>query len=251
MRNFSPIRNRAIEWTRRAGEALLSLCYPPHCAACERDTPAGCHLCAECALQARPIRAPFCRRCSQPFHGAITDEFTCSNCHGQKLHFESAVSPYHATGVVRDFVHRFKYNREFHLRSQLGDWMAAGLDDDRLNAAPFDGLTPVPLHPAKFREREFNQAAVLAGIIASRTRQPVLDCLQRTRYTGSQTLLHRKERMENLRGAFSLRHAYTVTGRHLLLIDDIFTTGSTADECSRVLRAAGAASVRVLTVARA
>ena len=115
----------------------------------------------------------------------------------------------------------------------------------------FDAISPVPLHATRRREREFNQAAVLAEFLASRTGKPLLPCLRRTRYTTTQTRLDRQERMENLRGAFSVRHASEVIGRHLLLIDDIFTTGSTVEECSRVLRNAGAASVRVLTVARA
>jgi ComF family protein len=251
MRNFFPIANRANDWLRGAGETLLSLFYPPHCVACERDVPDGTHLCPECAGQARRIRAPHCRRCSQPFYGAITGPFTCSNCDGLDFHFESAICPYHAAGVVRDVVHRFKYQREFHLRRQLAEWMAAGLDDERLQNPPFDALAPVPLHPAKLREREFNQAAVLAKLISNRTGKPMLDCLKRTRYTGTQTLLDRKQRMENLRGAFSSRQSANVTGRHMLLIDDIFTTGSTVDECSRILQSAGAASVRVLTVARA
>ncbi len=244
-------RSRAIECARWTGEALLSLLYPPHCAACGNDTPAGSHLCEKCGGEARPIRAPFCEKCSQPFEGAITGEFTCANCTGREFHFTCAVAPYRAQGVVREFIHSFKYNGKFHLRHQLAGWMAAGLEDERIRRQPVDGITPVPLHPAREREREFNQAAVLAEFLAERTQWPLLPCLSRDRYTTTQTRLDREERMENLRGAFSVRHAPDVIGRHLLLIDDIFTTGSTVEECSRVLAEAGAASVRVLTIARA
>lgn len=251
MRSFSQSRTCAIEAARRAAEALLSLVYPPHCAACGCDTPAESHLCAKCREEAQPIRAPFCRQCSQPFDGAITGPFQCSNCRDRHFHFDCAVAPYRAQGVVRDFIHRFKYDRHFYLRHQLAAWMAAGLDDDRLREPAFDAISPVPLHATRLREREFNQAAVLAEFLASRAKKPLLPCLRRTRYTTTQTRLDREERMENLRGAFSVRHAAGVIGRHLLLIDDIFTTGSTVEECSRILREAGAASVRVLTVARA
>lgn len=235
----------------RAGlRAALTLLYPPHCAVCQADTEVGVHLCAVCAREVEPLPAPRCEQCSQPFPGAITGPFTCSSCESRKLHFTCAVAPYRSRKVVREFIHRFKYNRHFYLRHPLADWMAEGLADERLTRQRIDGFVPVPLHPARQREREFNQADVLASLLSRRTGTPLSPCLQRIRYTTTQTQLDRDARMENLRGAFRVRHTADVTGRHLVLIDDVFTTGSTVDECSRVLRAAGAASVRVLTVAR-
>ena len=235
---------------RRAGEALVSLLYPPHCANCGADTEGGVHLCAACAGQAKKIVAPFCQRCSEPFDGAITGEFTCSNCADRTLHFDCAVSRYLSRGVVRELVHRFKYDRHFYLRHPLADWLAEALDDERIRAQPICALVPVPLHSARFREREFNQADVLAVMLAQRTGTPLLRALTRIRYTTTQTRLDRHERMENLRNAFRVRQTSAVQNRHLVLVDDVFTTGSTVDECARVLRAAGAASVRVVTVAR-
>ncbi|MEQ1859089.1 MAG: ComF family protein [Chthoniobacteraceae bacterium] len=235
---------------RSTGEALLSLFYPPHCAACGCDTSAGLHLCAKCGDGARRIESPFCRQCSQPFEGDITGTFTCSNCGDRSFHFDCAVAPFLARGVVREFIHRFKYEREYHLRHPLAEWAAAGLDDERIRARAIDALVPVPLHPARKREREFNQAEAIATLLARRAGVPMRDALQRTRYTTTQTRLDRHERMENLRGAFRVRHAAAVQNRHLILVDDVFTTGSTVEECARVLREAGAASVRAITVAR-
>ena len=176
---------------RRAGEALVSLLYPPHCANCGADTAGGAHLCAACAGQARRIEAPFCRRCSEPFDGAIDGEFTCPNCAGRTLHFDCAVSRYLSRGVVREFVHRFKYDRHFYLRHPLADWLAEALDDGRIRAQPIGALVPVPLHSARFREREFNQAEVLAALLAKRTGTPLLHALTRIRYTTTQTRLDR------------------------------------------------------------
>ena len=235
---------------RRIGEAALALLYPPHCAACGAETLAGVHVCVGCTAKARRIAAPFCRVCSQPFDGAITAEFTCQNCAERKLHFDCAVAPYLSRGVVRDFIHRFKYDREFFLRHPLAEWAAEGLADERLRAHPFDAFVPVPLHHARFREREFNQAEELARLLCRRTGIPLLPTLARIRYTTTQTRLVRQERMENLRNAFRVRQTSAVQNRHLVLVDDVFTTGSTVDECARVLHAAGAASVRVITVAR-
>lgn len=235
---------------RRAVEATLSLLYPPHCAVCSVPTGAGVLLCTGCKKDARPIESPYCQQCSQPFEGEISHEFRCHNCEDREFHFLTSVSRYRARGVVRDLIHRFKYKREYYLRHQLAEWAAEGLDDDRLQEPEFDAFVPVPLHPARKREREFNQAEAIAELLSRRCRKPVLDALKRIRYTDSQTRHDRAERMENLRGAFRVRHAHAVLNRHLVLVDDVFTTGSTVEECARVLTEAGAASVRALVVAR-
>jgi ComF family protein len=235
---------------RRIGEAALGLLYPPHCANCAAETAAGIHLCAACAAKVRRIEAPFCRTCSQPFEGAITAKFICQNCTDRRLHFDCAVAGFLSRGVVREFIHRFKYDRQFYLRHPLADWAAATLEDERLQAPRIDAFVPVPLHSARFRERDFNQAEEIARLLSERKRIPMLRALKRVRYTSTQTVLDRHERMENLRNAFRVRHSPAVLHRHLVLVDDVFTTGSTVDECARVLRQAGAASVRVVTVAR-
>jgi competence protein ComFC len=235
---------------RRAGEALGSLLFPPHCACCGGETLGGAHLCGLCAEKARKIAAPFCRQCSQPFDGAIESEFTCSNCGDRHFHFDCAVARYRATGIVRELIHRFKYDRTVYLRRPLAAWLTEALDDERIRAQPFAYLVPVPLHAARLREREFNQADELAQLVAERAGAPVLRCLRRVRYTTTQTQLDREERMQNLRNAFRVRHSARVSGSHLILVDDVFTTGSTVEECARVLKQAGAASVRVITVAR-
>jgi ComF family protein len=128
--------------------------------------------------------------------------------------------------------------------------LSEGFRDPRLHGQMPSALVPVPLHPARQREREFNQAEVLASLAGARLGVPVDDCLERTRYTLTQTHFHRDERFENLEGAFALRRGAEVTGRDLVLVDDVLTTGSTADACARVLREAGASSVVVITVAR-
>ncbi|MEO7318055.1 MAG: ComF family protein [Chthoniobacteraceae bacterium] len=235
---------------RRATDALLSLLFPPHCAMCSAATLARRHLCGPCLEMAAKIKAPFCRQCSQPFDGAIDGAFTCSNCEDRRFHFDCAVSRYRATGLVRELVHRFKYDRCLYLRAPLAEWLAETLEDERILAHPFDWIVPVPLHAARMREREFNQADVLAQLVAERHGERVLHALKRIRYTTTQTRLDREERMQNLRNAFRVRHSRRVSGSHLILVDDVFTTGSTVDECARVLKESGAASVRVITVAR-
>jgi ComF family protein len=229
---------------------FLSLLYPPCCEACGAGVEHPRYLCEACEAGAVRIDAPFCEVCSEPFQGAMSGPFTCANCADRKFRFTCAVARYRSQGIVRDFIHRFKYWREFRLRHPLANWAAEALDDDRIRAQPADALVPVPLFIARQRHREFNQAAVLARLVGKRAGIPVSDCLVRTRNTTSQVACDRKTRMENLRNAFAMRHSSDVRGRHLLLVDDVLTTGSTLDECALVLLKAGAASVRAITVAR-
>jgi ComF family protein len=130
-------------------------------------------------------------------------------------------------------------------------WLCAALDDERLRGRQFDIIVPVPLHPARLRERGFNQASLLAELLGARISIPSKPLLQRIRYTTTQTALDRAERMENLHNAFRLRKNADVRGLHVLLIDDVLTTGSTLSECARVLKRAGAISVYAATAARA
>jgi len=236
---------------RRASIGFLDLLYPPHCAICQCDTVAGEHLCAECRKKAPIITAPFCQTCSEPFSGRIDTAFSCPNCRGRRFDFTCAVSRYQSRDVVRELIHRFKYGGKVHVRQVLGDWLEETLADARLQSPPCDAIVPVPLHATRQRERGFNQAAILAEDLARRSGIRLCDCLKRIRYTTSQTTFDREQRMENLRGAFRMRQHRDVRNLHLLLIDDILTTGSTVHECARVLLDAGAASVRVATVARA
>ena len=119
-----------------------------------------------------------------------------------------------------------------------------------MKALGVDGIVPVPLHPAREREREFNQASVLASLASKRLSLPVIDGLRRVRYTLTQTHFHREERFENLDGAFAMRRGMDVAGKNLALVDDVLTTGSTADACARALKEEGASAVVVITVAR-
>jgi ComF family protein len=231
--------------------ALLSLLYPPLCVVCAADVAPDAYLCLGCQKKALRIEPPFCAQCSEPFAGDITGPFRCANCADRTLHFEAAVSVYRGRGLVRKLVHNFKYGRQFHLRHLLADWLGETLDDARLRGRRFDCLVPVPLHPARERARGFNQAHLLAELLAESSGLPLVSAIERIRYTTTQTAFDRAERMENLRNAFRLRKKMDVRGSRVLLIDDVLTTGSTLSECARVLKKAGALCVYAATAARA
>lgn len=229
-------------------ETLRDLFFPAHCAGCAVAVNDG-WFCKECAARIRPVPRPFCEICSQPYAG-VMDKFVCVNCRGRAFHFECAVAVMHSRGVMRDLIHRLKYGRELWLEEVLGDFLEQGLNDPRLAGEEIDLIVSVPLHALRKREREFNQAELLARALARRRKLPFYDCLVRLRHTVTQTHFDRHRRMQNLRDAFELRQNAPVQGKHLLLVDDVLTTGSTLDECARVLLEAGAESVRALTVAR-
>jgi ComF family protein len=227
------------------------LLYPPHCVGCGVKQE-NAWLCAGCDAGVKRLDGPKCAVCSRPFDGAL-DVFECPNCRGEALHMDFAVSVVRAQGLARDLIHRFKYGREFTLRRVLGDWLAEALDEPRLAASLAREdvvLAPVPLHPARLRERKFNQSEALAEWVARRRGLRVERPLRRVRHTTTQTHFDRRQRMRNLREAFALRHNARVTDKSFLLVDDVLTTGSTLDECARVLLEGGASSVRAITIAR-
>jgi competence protein ComFC len=231
--------------------ALTSLFYPATCVVCAANVERSEYLCADCRHRAPRIAAPFCAKCSEPFPGAITQTFSCANCAHRVLHFDCAVAAYRSRGLVRNLVHQFKYAKQRHLRYPVAAWLRETTDDPRLRGRSFDVIVPVPLHPARERERGFNQATLLAELLAASIGVPLRPLLERTRYTTTQTAYDRAERMENLHGAFRLRKKQDVRDLRVLLIDDVLTTGSTLSECARVLKAAGAVSVHAATAARA
>jgi competence protein ComFC len=232
-------------------QAAVSLLYPATCTVCGKHVGVGEYLCDGCEAKIVRIVPPFCETCSEPFEGSINTAFTCANCAHRSIDFNTAVAAYRGRGIVRDVIHEFKYNRQIHLRHLVARWLRAALDDERLRDCRFDVIVPVPLHPARQRERGFNQASELADLLSAHTSIPCSPLLKRIRYTTTQTALDRSERMENLHNAFRLRKNADVRGLRVLLVDDILTTGSTLNECARVLKRAGAISVHAATAARA
>ena len=233
--------------------AALALLYPEVCQICReaRATAAEGLVCPACWRQVRFIRPPFCERCGLPFAGELTAAFECGNCRELELHFSSARSAVAAGGLVLEIIHRYKYQRALWFEPFLADLLIREAVPV-LRETPWDWIVPVPLHPAKQREREFNQAERLARRLAKATKIPLnARLLKRVEPTLTQTRLTRHERAANVRRAFALRPGGPeLKGAKIVLLDDVFTTGATTSACARVLRMAGAAEVCVWTVAR-
>ncbi|HUF63721.1 MAG TPA: ComF family protein [Verrucomicrobiales bacterium] len=241
---------------------LLDLVFPPVCVSCNRvrllPAPAPQALpglCPNCRRTVFLNEEPCCARCGEAFAAPGSHPYTCSTCRGRSFAFDFALARCRSAAAARDSVHRLKYGHDLPLARILAAWMAPLLDHPRLATRQDWLLVPVPLHPRKQRERGFNQAAELTRWLSKLRGLPQAPVLQRIRYTASQTGFHRTQRALNLEGAFAIRPRPALqaglSGRGVLLVDDVFTTGSTAHECARVLRETGGAEkVVVLTVAR-
>lgn len=224
---------------------ILAALYPPRCAACALVGVEG--WCEQCSEQIDYISEPVCVRCGTPL---ATEKF-CRTCQQQVLVPEAlrAVAHYHS--VVRRAVHRCKYEHLPTIAPALADLLAKGWNSGLttpLHAA--DVVVPIPIHPLRERERGFNQSALIAWHFCQRTGMEYLGgVLERIAYQRPQVGLDASERRLNVKGVFRVASPSPIMGRRVLLIDDVWTTGSTLNEAAQTLLASGAAQVFAYTVA--
>lgn len=226
----------SFRFARDWGECALNLAFP------WPDTTAS-----------EPVRLerPFCEQCCEPFPSLKTHDatFVCAHCQEHKWHFQWARSGYRTEGQVLNAIIGFKYQDHYYQHRRLVEWLTETYDRYACKEE-WHGLVPVPLYHRKYRDRGFNQACEIASGLGSRRKIPILNCLYRYRETISQTGLERSARWENMAGAFRMKPRFDVKGRNLLIIDDVFTTGATANACAHVLAQAGASRLAALTIAR-
>jgi ComF family protein len=232
--------------------AALDFLFPPHCHVCRTFIPdAGrLHICPACRELMQMIASPLCVECGIPFIG-VGEDHPCGGCITSHHHFNAARAALVYDGAGRDLIHSFKYRNKTHLRRPLALLTIERLSEFVRLRQP-ELILPVPLHRKRLRSRGFNQAILLAEIFSTHWHIPLdRHNLRRIRCTEPQVNLSARERHENVKGAFSVQNSDPVNGRRVLLVDDVLTTGSTVEECARVLKAVGAAEVTVVTVARA
>lgn len=223
---------------------------PPTCLGCRKPAGGAGGLCAKCWEAAGFIERPYCERLGTPFAYESGGPLISPSAFADPPAFDRARAAMRFSDVARDLVHLLKYGDRLDLVQPFSHWMArAGSELLR----ECDALVPVPLHWTRLFQRRFNQSAALAQALSRRTKVPVIDdVLIRVRATPPQVGLARDERARNVHGAFSVGQALRVKmkGKRIVLIDDVLTTGATANACARVLRRAGAARIDVLTLAR-
>jgi ComF family protein len=227
--------------------AALDLVFPALCPVCGATLADGRRdpLCGACWNAIPRLGPPCCERCGVPL--PVGAPRACGACVAEPPAWDWARAAADYTGVVREAIHAFKFEGRRTLARPLAALVLAQWGD-RL-AAGVGGLVPVPLPSAREHERGYNQAALLAEEVAARLALRVRPrWLARVRATLPQSELGAAQRRANVRGAFAADPA--AAGHHVVVVDDVLTTGATAAECARALRVAGAAQVGVLTVAR-
>lgn len=235
---------------RQLGRTLLDAVLPPLCLGCNEIVATPGALCAACWSAFSFIAPPLCPRCGVPFARDAGPSALCTDCliHPPRYGQARAALVYDARS--RRIVLPLKHGDRTDMAKACGSWMTRAAAD-LLPRAELVG--PVPLHWRRLFTRRYNQAGLLAGVVATEAGLPLApDLLRRRRWTGSQAGLRGKERRRNVRLAFDVhpRWANRVKGRGVLLIDDVLTTGATVDACVRALERAGAGHVDVLTLAR-
>ncbi len=233
---------------------VLDLVLPSTCAYCNSPTEASAvpFFCSACWSDFSVLSGPFCPSCGRPFESSEalshSPDHVCQSCRMKPPRFDQALSVGYFEGSLREAVHQFKYRPCHALGKPLGAWMSGNL---RVLTS-IDSIMPVPLHRSRLRRRGFNQALLLAYPLSRDNDMPLcFDNLWRVRPTRPQVELSGEDRIKNVAGAFALRRPLEVAGASVLLVDDVFTTGATLNECANVLKIAGAASVTALTLARA
>jgi len=264
MGGWEKVSSCAMRWGRRCRHLGVALCFPLRCEACggwrEPESEASdSHgngglgpdlLCRFCRSAWTPIRSPLCPDCGRAFDGAGPEDHPCGDCLAAPRRFDSARAVGRYDGALRAVIHRFKYHGQVGLAPALARAMtrtaAAAWPGER-----FDAIVPVPLHHRRLRRRGYNQAELLARGLSDGLGIPVVPhALVRIRPTQPQSGLGAADRVRNLAGAFIKGSGAAITDARVMVVDDVYTTGTTADAAARVLRAAGAARIHVLTVAR-
>lgn len=232
-----------------AGKQLMDMIFPRRCPLCNQIVvPKDKKACIRCVEQLTYLEEPRCRRCSKPI--LMMEQEYCFDCQKSIHHYEKGYAVFLYEGTIKKSLMNYKFKGIREYADFYVEQMIHHLGS-KLQHLGCDAIIPVPIHKRKLRMRGFNQAHLLAKGLAEYLRIPLLtDTLLRTRYTIPQKILDDKERFKNLSEAFtvSIQHKESIYNRRILLVDDIYTTGSTMEACASILRKEGCKSVCFTTV---
>lgn len=234
--------------------AVLDLVFPQNCIFCSGDRKEGGeYLCRICFNDIGLIHAPICFVCGVPAdisYDYPQEEFSCGVCRQNPYGFDRARSLGHYDTVLRELIHHFKYQKQLGVLSDIDCLLENYFSKYGKEYLDFT-VSPIPLHFHKMRERGFDQAFLLARQVAGILRAPLESALlKRVTATSAQATKTKAERAQNIKGAFEINRPEKVVGKKVLLVDDVFTTGATANEAAKILKKAGAEKVYIFTLGR-
>ena len=229
---------------------LLDWIYPPTCITCRKLIPLN-HMqprdmmvCEMCQTLFEPITPPICNTCSIPTENSVE---RCVSCYGKGFHFTTNRATFLYDEIMRDLLLELKFEQNKQIANSLGKLWAMHMPTT-FDCEENTFLAPLPMHRKKQRERGFNQAEILTRHLSNRLSIPTEHALLRTIDTPPQSGLHPRQRVENVQGAFGIAKGINPQGKNYIIIDDIYTTGASLNECAKVLKEAGAVSVICMTL---
>ena len=230
---------------------LIDAIYPAMCQICgiRLESVNTRFLCEDCREQIEHNKQPFCAKCGRHLEWDVKGQDFCADCMHTRFSFARAQSACLYTGTTKKCIQLLKYSKRLCLLRPLSE-LLKDFAIKHVDIKRFDWVVPVPLHRTTFANRGFNQAHLLAKGLARDFRLKVFTGLKKSQVSESQSKLTQDRRRKNIKGAFTINNGRALKNKSALLIDDVLTTGSTANECSRILRYAGAKYVEVLTLAR-
>lgn len=237
---------------------LVGLFLPADCKICGQalEPLNFSYICENCWDKVKWLKMPHCSRCGKPFPASFAFQevpsLLCVECRQDSSSFKRIFVPTLYEGVMKEAIHLLKYRRKKGIMKRLEKILKIYFFQTDLPFSKFDLVVPIPLHRKKLKERGFNQAELLARVIATHFGlKLVKNSLKRVKATKSQASLSKKQRIGNIKGAFQFRNEDKFRAKKILLIDDVYTTGTTVREAARVLRKAKAREVYIFTLARA
>ena len=230
---------------------ISDVIFPPQCLGCAEILSRGRQLfCPACKEKIKFITGSLCPVCGTTFLDSPAESHLCGNCIENKTYFSCARAVFSYETIILDVIHKFKYGNNISVGAMLASFMADFSFPD-VDCSDYSLMIPVPLHIKRLRERGFNQSLILARALAKKWQIPInFSLLKRYKSTLTQTGLHKTERKQNIKGAFEVNDKKIIAGKNIILVDDVYTTGATINECAKTLIKAGAQKVTVLTLAR-
>ena len=232
--------------------SLIRILYPPYCVLCHaylklEET----YLCAPCVQLIQPLKAPLCLKCSEPLPPYGKNQSVCSTCRSERPYYNRGFALLRYEDPIKTIFHQVKFQKKLWLREIFSKLIASF--SSSINPNDYEMIVPVPLDARRERERGFNQALLIAKMLErsfQKDRLRISALIAKKKKVLPQSQLKRRERLENLEGAFCLKKRGQSLGKRILLVDDIVTTGSTINECAKILKEDGAECVDFFVLPR-